>query len=110
MSQNTKRIEEYKMEENCHVEPITKRPSLDEIQNVEVAFINIWGMGCQNCANRVRNSLITLNGVVDARVDHIVGKAQVAFNPNLAAIEDLIAAVASAGGDGRHEYGAQLAA
>ena len=97
------------MEENCHVEPIAKQPSLDEVQNVEVASLNVWGMGCQNCANRVRNSLVSLKGVVDARVDHNVGKAQVAYNPTLAAIDDLIAAVSRAGGDGRHEYDAELA-
>lgn len=96
------------MDEDCHVEPITKRPGLDEIQNVQVAFLNVWGMGCPNCANRVRNSLISLKGVVAARVDHNIGKAQVAYNPNIATSDDLIAAVASAGGDGRHEYGAQL--
>ena len=96
------------MEENCHVEPIAKQPSLDEVQNVEVASLNVWGMGCQNCANRVRNSLVSLKGVVDARVDHNVGKAQVAYNPTLAAIDDLIAAVSRAGGDGRHEYDAEL--
>jgi len=98
------------MDENCHVEPITKRPGLDEIQNIQIAFLYVWGMGCPNCANRVRNSLISLKGVVDARVDHSIGKAQVAYNPNLATSDDLIAAVARAGGDGRHEYGAHLIA
>lgn len=96
------------MDENCYVEPITKRPGLDEIRNVQVAFLNIWGMGCPNCANRVRNSLISLKGVVDARVDHNVGKAQVAYNPNIATSDELIAAITRAGGDGHHEYGAEL--
>lgn len=97
------------MDENCHVEPITKKPEADEIQNVQIAFLNVWGMGCPNCAHRVRNSLLTQNGVVDARVDHMIGKAQVAYNPDIASSDDLISAVARAGGDGRHEYGAQLA-
>lgn len=96
------------MDENCHVEPITKEPEFDEIQNVKVAFMNVWGMGCPNCENRVRNSLVSLKGVIDARVDHVIGKAQVAYNPDIASSDDLIAAVARAGGDGRHEYGAQL--
>jgi hypothetical protein len=43
-------------------------------------------------------------------VDHNIGRAQVAYNPNLATSDNLIAAVERAGGDGRHEYGAQLAA
>jgi copper chaperone CopZ len=96
------------MDENCHVEPITKKPGLDEIQNVQIALLSVWGMGCPNCANRVRNSLISLKGVIDARVDHNIGKAQIAFNPDFVTSDDLIAAIASAGGDGRHEYGAQL--
>lgn len=96
------------MDDNCHVEPITKKPGLDEIQNVQIAILNVWGMGCPNCANRVHNSLISLKGVIDARVDHNLGKAQVAYNPTLATSDDLVSAVARAGGDGRHEYGAQL--
>jgi copper chaperone CopZ len=61
-------------------------------------------MGCPNCAARVRNSLISLKGVVDAEVDHTIGMAEVVFNPSLTAIPALIEAVARAGGDGRHEY------
>ena len=48
-------------------------------------------MGCPNCANRVRNSLISQNGVIEAIVQHTIGMTQVA-----------------AGGDGRHEYAAQF--
>jgi len=96
------------MDENCHVEPITKKPEAEEIQEIHIAFLNVWGMGCPNCANRVRNSLVSLNGVVNARVDYMIGKAQVAFNPNIATIEDFMTAVVSAGGDGRHEYSAQF--
>lgn len=96
------------MDENCHVEPITKKPEADEIQNVQIAFLNVWGMGCPNCANRVRNNIVSLKGVVDARVNHMNGKAQIAYNPDIASNNDLITAVIGAGGDGRHEYGAQL--
>ena len=65
-------------------------------------------MGCPNCAARVRNSLIALTGVVEAYVDHTAGMAQVNFNPNLTNLPALVEAVAQAGGDGRHEYRAQL--
>ncbi len=98
------------MAENCHVEPIIKKPEADEIQNVQVAFLDIWGMGCPNCAHRVRNNLVTLKGVVDARVDHLSGKAQVSHNPNILTNDDLISAVVGAAGDTHHEYGAQLVA
>lgn len=97
------------MDENCHVEPVEKVATADERQKIETVVLAVSGMGCPNCANRVHNSLISLQGVVDAYVDHTAGAAQVNFNPDLASVEALIGAVASAGGnDGRHEYGARL--
>ena len=96
------------MDENCHVEPIEKTATAVECKNIETVILSVWGMGCPNCANRVRNSLLMLDGVVDAYVDHTAGMAQVMFNPDLAPVATLIGAVARAGGDGRHEYGARL--
>lgn len=90
--------------ENCHVEPVVKQPSNVEMEQVEHARLVIQGMGCVNCAARVRNSLVKREGVLDAQVDHFSGTARVAFNPSLIATEGLERAVAEAGGDGRHEY------
>ena len=96
------------MNDNCYVEPIQKIVADEERQKVEMAFLTVWGMGCPNCAARVRNSLLSLNGVVNAFVDHNTGMAGVAFNPQLVSVEMLLGAVAHAGNDGRHECGAQL--
>jgi copper chaperone CopZ len=97
------------MDENCHVEPLQKAATDDERSKTSWTLLAVYGMGCPNCANRVRNSLISLNGVVEAYVDHTMGIADVAFNPDRVTIPALIDAVARAGGDGRHEYRAQLA-
>ncbi|CAG1016140.1 hypothetical protein ANAEL_05487 [Anaerolineales bacterium] len=51
------------MDENCYVEPIYKTTSLDQFRNAEVATLAVSGMGCENCATRVRNSLLELEGV-----------------------------------------------
>jgi copper chaperone CopZ len=96
------------MEENCHVDPVLRIPTMEERQKTQITLLAVTGMGCPNCAARVRNSLVLLNGVVDAYVDHIAGIARVAFNPDLVKIDILIDATASAGNDGRHEYAAQL--
>ena len=98
------------MEDRCHVEPIQKVSTADEQKSIELALLTVSGMGCPNCANRVRNSLLALYGVVDAYVDHSAGIAQVSFNPAIETIDELISAVARAGGDGRHAYGAKLLA
>lgn len=96
------------MDDNCHVEPVQKIASAEERQLVETALLAVWGMGCPNCAARVRNKLLTLNGVVNAYVDHAKGLAAIAYNPDLATVDLLISAVTLAGNDGRHEYGARL--
>ncbi len=56
------------MEDNCYVEPIQKISTADEQKNTELALLAVSGMGCSNCANGVRNSLLTLYGEV--YVDH----------------------------------------
>ncbi|HBG74716.1 MAG: hypothetical protein A2X25_11835 [Chloroflexi bacterium GWB2_49_20] len=96
------------MKKDCHVEPIRKTPNLEEIQNINEVFLTVWGMGCPNCAARVRNSLVSLQGVVEAQVDHQAGVAKVTYNPTLVSMQELADAVFRAGGDGRHEYRAVL--
>ena len=95
------------MDENCHVEPVQKIATEVERKNIDTAILAVWGMGCSNCAMRVRNSLLSLNGVVHAYVTHEYDMAEVAYNPELTSVEMLIGAVAQAGGDGRHEYRAR---
>jgi len=96
------------MDEQCHVEPLQKVATDDERSKTPWTLLAVYGMGCPNCAARVRNSLLSLYGVIEAYVDHVFGMAQVVFNPELATVEALLLAVARAGNDGRHEYGAQL--
>jgi copper chaperone CopZ len=96
------------MNEKCHVDPIHKTATAEERQAQQAAVLAVLGLGCPNCAARVRNSLVALRGVTEARVDHVLGLAEVRFNRNLTTVSDLIHAVARAGGDGRHEYRALL--
>ena len=72
-----------------------------------MTFLQVWGMGCANCANKVRKSRISQNEVIEAIVQHTIGLAQIAFNPQMITVDGLISAVVAAGGDGRHEYAAR---
>lgn len=96
------------MNENCHVEPIHKTVADDQLRQADHALLSIWGMGCQNCAARVRNGLISLDGVyaVDVYLDQAL--ADVGFDGTKVSEEMLIDAVSRAGNDGHHRYGAQL--
>jgi len=73
-------------------------------------FLLVWGMGCPNCALRVRNSLLGLDGVLDAQVNLERGLAQVLFDPARLQAEQLPEAVAAAGNDSHHHYSAQVLA
>ena len=94
------------MEHNCHVDTVQKIVTAKEREVTETILLAIQGMGCPNCAMRVYNSLIASTGVISASVNHIVGIAQVTFNPNLIGITELLDAIAKAGNDGRHSYSA----
>lgn len=96
------------MSEICHVEAIRKTASEEERQDGTTVLLTVRGMGCENCANRVRNSLLSVHGVVAVDIALEVGTAKVVFNPRLADVAELTGAVARAGGDGRHEYTARL--
>jgi hypothetical protein len=56
----------------------------------------------------VRNSLLRVEGVVDAIIDHNTGVGRVFYNPTMVTSQDLEQAVIAAGGDGRHEYQGKL--
>ena len=99
------------MDENCYVEPIYKNTnSAEQLQKADKATLIVWGMGCQNCATRVRNSILSLEGVYGVDVYLNMALAEVIYDREKVNPKELVNAVARAGNDGRHEYQAQLVA
>lgn len=97
------------MDENCYVEPIYKSAvSAIELQNADSALLSVGGMGCENCATRVRNSLLAVDGVYGVDVYLNMALAEVRYNGQKVSAQMLVEAVSRAGNDGRHEYRAQL--
>jgi copper chaperone CopZ len=99
------------MDENCYVEPIYKNmASTDQLQKADKATLIVWGMGCENCATRVRNSLLSLDGVYGVDVYLNMAVAEVSYDREKASPRELVIAVSRAGNDGRHQYRAELIA
>ena len=97
------------MEENCYVEPISKdMPTTEQLQDAQQLTFAVSGMGCPNCATRVHNKLISLEGVFGVDVYLQMALAVVIFDKNKLSPNQLITAVSQAGNDGRHEYRAEL--
>ena len=99
------------MDEHCYVEPIYKNAvSHNNLRNADSALLTVWGMGCQNCVTRVRNSLLSVDGVYGVDVYLNMALAEVSYDTKKISAQSLIEAVSRAGNDGRHEYRAQLIA
>lgn len=76
----------------------------EELEPITAAFFVVFGMDCPRCAARVRNSLLSVKGVVEAYVDYIGAMAQVVFNPDLTSVPALVATVDRTPAESRHEY------
>ncbi|MEW5747794.1 MAG: heavy metal translocating P-type ATPase [Candidatus Thermoplasmatota archaeon] len=63
------------------------------------AAVRIKGMHCATCADAVRQSLSGVDGVFDPRVNLATEKAVMSYDPKRASMEDIEAAVRSAGYD-----------
>ena len=96
------------MSDHCHVDPVIKEIEAGERAGASAVALAFGGMGCPNCAMRVRNSLLRLDGVLDAEVDHVAGRAAILYHPERTTVPTMIEAVRRAGGDGRHEYWATV--
>ena len=94
----------------CHVEPVEKPLDEAALAHAAAVYLAVQGMGCPRCAMRVRNGLLGLDGVLAAEIFLAEGVAIAAYDPACVATDDLIAAVAAAGDDGRHRYQARVIA
>ena len=98
------------MDQNCHVEPIQKTVLDSVLKNAGTTLLAVSGMGCPNCAARVRNGLVSLEGVHQAEIYLERGLAEVYFDSGKVTPEMLVNTVAGAGNDGRHHYEAEVVA
>ncbi len=95
------------MDDKCYVILFNKEVVLEEADQVQAITLDVTGMGCIHCANRVHNSLIDHPGIVRAEVSHMTGKAEVIYIPTKVDVSHLIGMVADAS-DNRHSYKAAL--
>ena len=99
------------MDDNCYVEPMYKNlATSDQMRKASRATLIVAGMGCESCATRVRNSLLTLDGVYGVDLYLNIALAEISYDKKRVSAQDLVKAVSRAGNDGRHEYRAELIA
>jgi copper chaperone CopZ len=93
---------------NCHVEMIEKPFGGDPPEGISRARMQVSGMGCPNCAARVHNSLLQLDGVFGVDVAFESGLARVIYDGEQIAPKRLMQAVEIVGRQSNHDYQAEL--
>ncbi len=96
------------MVHNCPVTVFEKAICEDEVAEARMARLLVWGLVCPNCAIRVRNALLKLDGVVSADVDWERGLAFVDYIPHETNAHALVRAVGKAGCDADHDFHAAV--
>lgn len=91
----------------CSVPSDRKKFDLANYHQARLARLAISGMGCVGCAETITSSLLQVDGVVGAKVDHALGTAEVKFIPDRVDPGTLVQAVGRAGANGR-AYHARL--
>lgn len=89
---------------DCRVDPVASRASRESKQKARIQYLALAGMGCPNCANRVRNALLGVHGVVDVEVDLPAGLVTVWYRAGDVSLSDMVVAVAQAGQGTHHRY------
>ncbi len=83
---------EIKNNNECCLAKKSKQLSTSESGSEQVV-LNVKGMTCGGCANRVKDALVECAGVKDAQVNHKDGKAVVQVENGKANAQNLIEAV-----------------
>lgn len=96
------------MEDPCDIKPFKKTSVFEEYQKSQITILSISGLNCPNCALRVRNALLKTYGVTTALIDHESGLGEITYNPDIVQPQNLVSAIVLAGGDGVHQYAAQV--
>jgi len=86
------------------VDPVHKAVDPGLFDRSATAFLAVSGMGCPTCAARVRNALVTTEGVVEAEVDHGSGLAVVSYLPEAVDVDGMARAVTLAAAGTHHTY------
>jgi copper chaperone CopZ len=75
-----------------------------DLSDALIAAMQVEGLDCAHCADRVRYALTAIEGVVSAAVDWERGLAIVDYVPSQTTVDALIDAIGRAGGDGKHAF------
>lgn len=96
------------MDCSVYVKPVEKLVSPVDYEEARMVMLAVDGMGCTNCATRIHNSLMSVDGVLEAHVYYNLQLAEVIFDPGNTSPADFVQAISHAGNNGQHNYQARV--
>lgn len=93
---------------DCHVDPAAPQASREQLLGTDYVDLAIAGMGCANCANRIRNELLAQPGILEVEMDVTAGLARVWHVPTDIDVREIVAVVGAVGEGTHHRYLAVL--
>lgn len=75
----------------------TVTPAKKPTENLATATIPIEGMSCGNCADKIREALMQVDGVFDALVSHETAEARVSYDSKKVTPKAIASAIEKAG-------------
>ena len=87
-----------------------------KIEPVEAGFsgraqavvLRVAGMDCRNCAHRVHNALVAIDGVLSVQADLATARVITRIDPRRVQAAELPAVIATAGAGSNHHYQAVI--
>lgn len=95
---------------NCHVDLLEKLFDGEIPDGLSQTQLLVTGMGCPNCAARVHNALIQMDGVLKADVRLESGMTRVLYDSERVKSAGLLLAIEMMGKQTHHNYQAQVIA
>ena len=89
---NTAQQEEVKEKATTVQQEEATRSGQESVQTIQVTqtTLNVDGMTCGGCTTGVRQCLVKLDGVTEAKVSYEDGKAVVSYNPEKVTKEKMV--------------------
>jgi len=94
--------------DDCYVAPLDKAVDPGHIADGAEARLLLAGLGCPNCAARVRNAILALDGVIAVDVSLEPQRAVAIYDPTRTLPDHLVEAVHRAGAASHHAYRAEI--
>lgn len=87
------------LNENDFIVDFEKKSKINEKQKKQKCYIEIQGMSCSSCVDKIENKLNKTNGIISSHIGLITARAEIDFDPELITPDRIVTIVDDMGYD-----------